>query len=57
MGPLLRCPTEVFSLLWYEGLSQEEAAALLGVSLRTVKRRWQSARLKIAEAMGDEPPR
>jgi hypothetical protein len=31
---------EVVGLLWYEGVSQEEAAALLGVSLRTVKRRW-----------------
>ena len=31
---------EVFDLLWYQELSQAEAATLLGVSERTVKRRW-----------------
>jgi len=35
---------EVFSLLWYEELSQAEAAEVLGISVRTIKRRWQSAR-------------
>ena len=35
---------EVVGLLFYEGLTQQEAATVLGVSLRTVKRRWQSAR-------------
>jgi len=34
---------EVMDLLWYQGLTQEEAAAVLKVSDRTVKRRWQSA--------------
>jgi RNA polymerase sigma factor (sigma-70 family) len=47
---------DVFDLLWYEGLTQEEAAAVLKVSLRTVKRRWQSARLLLAAAMQEEPP-
>jgi RNA polymerase sigma factor (sigma-70 family) len=48
---------EVVDLLWYEGLTQEEAAPILGVSLRTVRRRWQSARLKINEALlGEMPP-
>jgi hypothetical protein len=47
---------ELFGLLWYEGLTQEEAAAL-GVSLRTVKRRWQSARLRLAVVLENEPPR
>src|SRR5262249_56458704 len=40
---------EAFDLLWYQGLSQAEAAELLGVSERTVKRRWQAARLKLHE--------
>src|SRR5262249_16898230 len=31
---------EVFDLRWYQGLSSEEAADLLGLSLATVKRRW-----------------
>jgi RNA polymerase sigma factor (sigma-70 family) len=38
---------EVFGLLWYRGMQQAEAAALLGVSPATVKRRWHSARLKL----------
>ncbi len=41
---------EVVNLLWYEGLTQEETAKVLGISLRTVKRRWHSARLKLCEA-------
>lgn len=47
---------ELFGLLWYEGLTQEEAASVLGLSLRTVKRRWQAARIKLAETMNNEPP-
>jgi RNA polymerase sigma-70 factor (ECF subfamily) len=40
---------EIVNLLFYEGLLQEEAARLLGVSLRTLKRRWQAVKLKLAE--------
>ena len=47
---------EVFDLLWYEGLTQPEAATVLGVSLKTVKRRWQDARLFLFEAMRGKPP-
>jgi RNA polymerase sigma-70 factor (ECF subfamily) len=47
---------ETFDLLWYQGLSQAEAASLLNVSERTVKRRWQSARLRIHEALRGEMP-
>lgn len=36
---------EVFELLWYQGLTKVEAAEILGISLRTVKRRWLAARL------------
>lgn len=43
---------EVVNLLWYEGLTQEETAKVLGVALRTVKRRWHSARLKLYEVLG-----
>src|SRR5262249_37002486 len=48
---------ELFGLLWYEGMTQEEAASVLGVALRTVKRLWQSARIKLAEALDGEVPR
>jgi RNA polymerase sigma-70 factor (ECF subfamily) len=47
---------EVFSWMWYNGLTQSEAAAVLGVSLATVKRRWQSARLLLRKAMCDDWP-
>ena len=47
---------EAFDLLWYQGLSQAEAAEVLGVSERTVKRRWQAARLRLHEALGGEMP-
>jgi RNA polymerase sigma factor (sigma-70 family) len=43
---------ETFDLLFYQGLSQAEASALLEVSERTIKRRWQAARLRLAETMG-----
>jgi RNA polymerase sigma-70 factor (ECF subfamily) len=47
---------EVFDLLWYQGLSQAEAAEVLNVSERTVKRRWQSARVRLHDALGGEVP-
>jgi RNA polymerase sigma-70 factor (ECF subfamily) len=47
---------EVFDLLWYQGLGQAEAASLLNVSDRTIKRRWQSARLRLHEALRGEMP-
>jgi RNA polymerase sigma-70 factor (ECF subfamily) len=47
---------EVFDLLWYQELSQAEAAALLKVSERTVKRRWASARLRLHQSLGGRLP-
>ena len=47
---------EIFDLLWYQGLSQAEAATVLKVSERTIKRRWQSARLKLHQALHGELP-
>jgi RNA polymerase sigma-70 factor (ECF subfamily) len=44
---------EIVDLLWYQGLAQAEAAALLQVDVRTVKRRWQAARLKLDRALGE----
>jgi DNA-directed RNA polymerase specialized sigma24 family protein len=43
-------------LLWYQGLSQAEAAELLQVSERTIKRRWMSARLQLQDALHGEMP-
>ena len=47
---------EVVDLLWYQGLSQAEAAQLLQVSARTIKRRWMSARLQLQDALRGEMP-
>jgi len=47
---------EVFGLLWYQGLTLKASTTVLGVSLSTVKRRWQSARLKLAKGMDGERP-
>lgn len=38
---------EIVGLLFYQGLSQAEAAALLDISLRTVQRRWHTALCKL----------
>lgn len=46
---------EVFHLVWYLGLSQAEVAGALGYSTRTVKRRWESVKELMAEAMKDCP--
>lgn len=45
---------EVVTLLWYEEMTQAEAAQVLGVCERTVLRRWHLARLKLARVIGDE---
>jgi RNA polymerase sigma-70 factor (ECF subfamily) len=45
----------VFDLLWYQGMSQAEAAALLGVAVPTVKLRWMKARLQAQQALGGAP--
>jgi RNA polymerase sigma-70 factor (ECF subfamily) len=47
---------EMFDLLFYQGLSQAEAKDLLQTSIRTVKRRWQRARLVLHEALGGDWP-
>jgi RNA polymerase sigma-70 factor (ECF subfamily) len=45
---------EPFDLIFYQGLTQPEAADVLGVSLRTLKRRWQEARLRLMDWLGGE---
>jgi RNA polymerase sigma-70 factor (ECF subfamily) len=48
---------EVFDLIWYQGLPRPEAAEVLGISERTLMRRWQEARLAIYDALdGQLPP-
>jgi len=42
---------EIVNLLYYHGMSQIEAAAVLNISDKTVRRRWQRARLALADAL------
>jgi RNA polymerase sigma factor (sigma-70 family) len=46
----------LFDLLWYLEVSPAEAAVLLSISERDVKRRWQAARLKLHEALHGQLP-
>jgi RNA polymerase sigma-70 factor (ECF subfamily) len=47
---------EVVSLLFYQELTQAEAAAILGVTVRTVQRRWQAALLKLHQLLNGQWP-
>jgi RNA polymerase sigma-70 factor (ECF subfamily) len=47
---------ETFELLYYQGLSQAEAAALLGTSVRTVQRRWKDALVTLHDRLHGEWP-
>lgn len=44
---------EIVNLLFYEGLRQDEASRVLGVSIRTLKRRWQETKLLLSEHLRD----
>jgi RNA polymerase sigma-70 factor (ECF subfamily) len=39
---------EATELLWYQDLTQTDAARVLGVAVKTVARRWREARLRLA---------
>ena len=45
---------EVFKLVWYLGLEQQAVADTLGISPRTVARRWHEARETIRRTVGAE---
>jgi RNA polymerase sigma-70 factor (ECF subfamily) len=47
---------DVFDLLWYQELTQEEAAQVLGVTDRTVRSRWRDARSHLVKALGGQLP-
>jgi RNA polymerase sigma-70 factor (ECF subfamily) len=44
---------EIVDLLYYEGVSQEEAAAILGCSVRTIRRRWNDAKFMLHGGLTD----
>ncbi len=45
---------EVMSLTFYHGWTQAQIAALLGVDVRTVRRRWAAGCLTLRDLMGDD---
>jgi RNA polymerase sigma factor (sigma-70 family) len=46
---------ELFNLLWYQQMSQEEAAEVLGVTARTIRRRWRETRYHLEKSRLGEP--
>lgn len=44
----------LFDLLWYEGLTLQEAAESIGISERTLRRRWQLARVQLYQQLLEE---
>lgn len=48
---------EIVGLLFYQGLSQAEAATVLNLSLRTLQRRWHEVLMKLQRVwQGEVPP-
>jgi RNA polymerase sigma-70 factor (ECF subfamily) len=47
---------EVVHLAWYMGADQRTIAAVAGCSERTVRNRWQAARLRLEAALDGGPP-
>jgi DNA-directed RNA polymerase specialized sigma24 family protein len=42
---------QVFELIWYSGFTEFEAAELLEVSERTIRRRWRDARIQVQQRL------
>lgn len=47
---------ELFNLVWYLGLSQEQAAKTLGVSVRTIARRWDIVKRHLLTELKGQAP-
>jgi RNA polymerase sigma-70 factor (ECF subfamily) len=47
---------EVFELIWYQGMTQQEVARIHCVCVRTVRKRWNAARLAIYDALDGRLP-
>lgn len=55
IGRLADEEREMYDLLWYQKLTQADAATLLGVDERTIRRRWQAARLELRRRLKSDP--
>jgi RNA polymerase sigma factor (sigma-70 family) len=47
---------EIFGLLWYQELTQVEAAKVLGLTKQGVNRRWAAAKMRLHEKTGGQLP-
>jgi RNA polymerase sigma factor (sigma-70 family) len=47
---------EVFALIFYQGMTQVEAAQVLQISLRTIKRRWRDAQILLYQSLHESWP-
>ncbi|WP_165226846.1 ECF-type sigma factor [Aquisphaera insulae] len=47
---------EIVLLRYYAGLSVQETASVIGISVSTLKRDWRFARAWLAERLGEGPP-
>ena len=56
VGTLPDPQRECFDLLFYQDMKQHEAAEVLNVDVRTVKRRWRDAKLTLQEQLGEAIP-
>lgn len=45
---------EICDLMWFGGMTQNQIAEALGISERTVRRRWQDARIRLHNALSKE---
>jgi RNA polymerase sigma factor (sigma-70 family) len=56
IGALPEVQRDVVGLIFYQGLTQAEAAEVLNVAVRTVQRRWQAALLRLHRFLKHEGP-
>lgn len=47
---------EIFDLVWFIGAKQADVAATLGLSARTVRRRWETIRQRLVQSLGGHMP-
>lgn len=47
---------ELFHMVWYLGLSQEQAATTLGCSVRTITRRWDGVKQRLVLQLKGQAP-
>ena len=47
---------ELFNLVWFLGLNQEQAAKALGCSVRTISRRWDAVKQRLVVQLKGQAP-